>query len=284
MHRVPAFPAAGFLLAAALAADGPTFDAATVKLSSPDAAMPYGMKGGPGTGDPARFREHHVPMAGLLARAFGVPRDQLAGPRSVTGFPPENYYEVEATMPPDTTQEQFQAMLQNLLAERFHMTVHRETRSYPGYVLTIDKGGPKFHEIAADPNPVTDRLAVVDAPRGDDGFPVIAGPRTLSVERPGGEATRFQEETMAGFAATLGHRIGVSLGRPASGGYAQPRVSDETGLPGKYTFVLEYATSSTSDLPDLFTAVRKQLGLRLEKGADVQVEVVVIDRIDKLVR
>jgi uncharacterized protein (TIGR03435 family) len=57
-------------------------------------------------------------------------------------------------MPRDTTKAQFQEMLRNLLVERFHLVVHHETRTFPGYELVVDKGGLKLKE--APGQPVTD--------------------------------------------------------------------------------------------------------------------------------
>jgi uncharacterized protein (TIGR03435 family) len=53
-------------------------------------------------------------------------------------------YTISATFPPDTTLAQFQLMLQNLLAERFHLALHHETRASPGYDLVILPGGTKL--------------------------------------------------------------------------------------------------------------------------------------------
>lgn len=63
-----------------------------------------------------------------------------------------DFYEVKGTMPPDTTKAQFRVMLQNLLAYRFHLVAHQETRNFPGYALVVDKSGPKLKETAAPPD------------------------------------------------------------------------------------------------------------------------------------
>ena len=139
----------GFLPAAFWAADGPTFEVASVKISGPpEPGMLYRVTGGPGTDDPGRFHGPHMSMLAMLIRAFGVAVDQIHG---LTG---QTSYDIDATMPPDTTKEQFQKMFQNLLIERFHLVFHRETRNFPGYALVVDTGGPKFKEVTPDPNPV----------------------------------------------------------------------------------------------------------------------------------
>lgn len=104
-----------------------------MKLTGPEIQQPYTITGGPGTNDPGRFRATRIGMSDLLARAFDVSTDQLAGPAWLRDFASMDFYTVVATMPPDTPKEQFQKMLQNLLVERFHLVFHRETRNFPGY-------------------------------------------------------------------------------------------------------------------------------------------------------
>jgi uncharacterized protein (TIGR03435 family) len=218
-------------------------------------------------------------------------------------------------MPDDTTKEQFQKMLQNLLIDRFHLAFHRETRNAPGYALVVDKGGPKFKEVVpnqnANPGSPPDLVAMVNAHGAADGFPNVPGPQTISMSRGGLERTKYQERTMAEFVANLGFVIGSSQGKGASQGFVQPRVIDKTGLTGKYTFILEYYNASTADLtkqflrqnpadsaagnapppapgdldgggPNIFAAIQNQLGLRLDKTPDVPIELIVVDSVDKV--
>jgi uncharacterized protein (TIGR03435 family) len=143
--RLAAFCAlAVFASALACFAEGPTFDAASVKLTGPEVQQPFTITGGPGTNDPGRFRAPRIGMTALLSRAFDVSTDQIAGPAWLRDVASMNNYTVIATMAPDTTKEQFQKMLQNMLVERFHLVFHRETRNFPGYELVVDKGGPSL--------------------------------------------------------------------------------------------------------------------------------------------
>ena len=100
---------------------------------------------------------------------------------------------------------------------------------------------------------------------------------------------------MSTFVGGLGFLIGKALGKSLDDGFLQPRVVNKTGLTGKYTFILEYdcaacaplnakpadAANDTVAYPEIFVALQKQLGLRLEKTADVPVRVVVVDSVDK---
>ena len=260
-------------------------------------------------------------MSSLLTKAFGVSLDQIQGPKWLTDFAGRTYYNIEATMPPDTTKEQFEKMVQNLLAERFHLVALHETRNFPGYALVVDAGGPKFKDVKPNQDPSTpgpggaSASPVWQAPHGDDGFPAVQGPRTMfQLDRSGKTRTKYQERSMPEFASNLGFTIGSSQGKSAVNGYPQPRVVDKTGLTGKYTFILEYydagsATliSASSSLPrvaearaasggadvaaptpsdppgavNIFTAIRKQLGLRLDKTADIPLDVIVVESVDK---
>lgn len=300
----------------ALAADGPTFEVASVKLAGTDTPMPWTITGGPGTDDPGRFRAVRIGMIGLLGKAFDVSTDQIAAPAWTRDFMAGNYYSIDAVIPPNTTKDQFQQMLQNLLAERFHLVFHREKRDFPGYELVVDKGGPKFQEVTpapVDPNaPPPEPRAVLSAPRGADGFPDVPGSRVSSQinSRTGSTRTKYQEQTMEQFLSNLGFLIGSSQGKSVTDGYLQPRVVDKTGLTGKYTFVLEYYSAGTANLaaslaalprfqsatadsppaagdpgeggPNIFTAIQKQLGLRLDKTAAVPLDVIVVDSLDKV--
>jgi uncharacterized protein (TIGR03435 family) len=55
-----------------------------------------------------------------------------------------NRYDIDAKMPAGATAGEFRTMLRNLVAERFHITVHHETRDLPGYDFTLAKGGSKL--------------------------------------------------------------------------------------------------------------------------------------------
>jgi uncharacterized protein (TIGR03435 family) len=60
-------------------------------------------------------------------------------------------YDIEARVPAGATKAQIRIMLQHLLADRFGLMVHRETRQLPGYRLVVTKGGPKLNQSVAAP-------------------------------------------------------------------------------------------------------------------------------------
>ena len=104
---------------------------------------------------------------------------------------------------------------------------------------------------------------------------------------------------MAMFCRGLGNNINMSNGTPTG---PQARVVDKTGLTGTYEFTLEFAGSvgmmpsapaegepgtplasdPTGGAPDIFTAVEKQLGLKLVKVKDIPVDILIVENADKV--
>ncbi len=160
-------------------AQQPAFDAASVKVVDPGLAPPLARTGGPGTSDPGRIHFARVLMMELLRRAYDVapflPEDQVVGgPAWIRGLMGPSYV-IDATMPPGTTKEQFQLMLQDLLAKRFHLAVHHETQNFPGYDLVVAKGGPKLKEASPTPEPAA-ASGTVRQVMGKAGFPILPPP------------------------------------------------------------------------------------------------------------
>uniref|UniRef100_Q027D5 Uncharacterized protein n=1 Tax=Solibacter usitatus (strain Ellin6076) TaxID=234267 RepID=Q027D5_SOLUE len=305
MLRALAIFGAGFLLQAPPSANGQAFDVASVKLLGADERKVPLFAGGPDSSDPGRLHLR-VNMSLLLGAAFGVSVDQIKGPAWLRDFSAMPFYDIVATMPANSSKRQVEKMLQNLLVERFHLVFHHETGSFPGYELVVDKGGPKLKEITPDSLPAADPPVVRGAPTGSDGFPIVRGRRTSS-SRSGtvNQRIKDQEWTMADLARQLGFLIGRSEGKSLDDGFFQPRVIDKTGLTGKYTFILEFdcpacvtpapalpanpdgATAGNGmddslGFPNIFAAVQKELGLRLIRIADVEMDVIVLDALNRI--
>jgi len=181
----------------------------------------------------------------LIRNAYGILPFQLAGePRWLDN----EMYDIAATTGEGgkISDEQFQPLLRNLLAEYFQLKVHWETREGSVYALIPDKGGARLQEGDAKQKP---------------GINTRKGP---GAARMVGTA-----EPIAILASNLGNQLGRF-------------VLDKTGLKGVYNWTLEWDPDSTAESthPSLFTAVQEQLGLRLEaqKGP---MEVLVIDRVEK---
>jgi uncharacterized protein (TIGR03435 family) len=224
----------------------PQFDAASIKPSGPIQPGHFvGCKGGPGTDDPGRFTCGFTDLSGLIEDAYDIPYYRL----SATNRLPETRFHLIATIPSGTSKEQFQRMMQNLLAERFKLEVHRESRETQMFRMVVGAGGPKLKPyVEGEPANVEDE-------------------KSLRTRTPG-FYYHVQGKTMADFARL----VSVQLGKP---------VTDATGLNGKYDFDLWWTFDEPpSDGPTMLSAIQSA-GLKLEsyKG---QVEFVVVDHAEKM--
>ena len=252
----------------------------------------HSMRGGPGTDDPGQITYPRTWLPRLLTKAYGVRQDQISGP----GWLETEAYSIVAKIPPNTTADQFNLMLQNLLAERFHLTLHHEKRGFQVYELLVAEGGPKMKPSPPD----VDAKTAPPASPGLDGkgFPVLRpGARVATASGSGplyGSVRSTHRETMAQFAEHLGAWINMSNGDGiVRGSPPAHHVIDKTGLTGEFDFTLEFAggtfpANSPLGTPadewpgsTLFVALEKQLGLKLEKGK-AGLDVLVIDHVDRV--
>ena len=254
------------LLAGLLVAQ--SFDAASVRPGAAANTGRFTMTGGPGSSDPTFLRYMNIPLKRVLMVAYDVKFWQIAGPDWLNTL----RFDITARLPEGATRDQSLSMLRNLLTERFQMTVHRETKELPAYVLRKDKAGAKLRPSgeAGDEN----AIATVQQNEGKDGFPVLApGAPGIVVETRNGRAR------ISGFHADLSKLadfLSTQLGRP---------VLDQTGIAGTFDFAVYYrhenaAVEDTNPYPEIFDALREQLGLRLEARKE-PVEMLVIDHIEK---
>jgi len=100
------------------------------------------MSGGPISGDPAQLTYTNVTIKNVLTMAYKVKAYQIEGP----AWMDTERFNISAKVPPGTTEAQFRVMLQNLLAERFHLKLHHETKEMPLMALVVGKNGPKLTE------------------------------------------------------------------------------------------------------------------------------------------
>jgi len=236
--------------------------------------------------DPGRF-VISTNLFTLVAMAYGkdcVSNAQLGLLTGGSGWISSDPYTIQAIIPPSTpaytryqlmsgNAPKLQAMMQTLLAERFKLSVHRETREMSVYALTVAKGGHKLQpaqEGNCDPN----SGLIPRAQRGDQKPACIGG---FNVNRQG----HFNVFVDATTIANLAQILTGALERP---------VIDRTGLAGVYDFHFESSVEDTmfhemkleptDNPPSVFEAIQQQLGLKLEstKGP---VEVLVIDRAEK---
>ena len=234
--------------AVAFGQDGrdPAFDAVSVKALGPN------IQYGPGPGMTLGLRHTPTRSSGnsqipaLIEEAYSLKPFELVLPEIPDlGL---NVYEIEAVRPTGATAEETKGMLRSMLAERFGLQFHRETREIPVYLLTVGRGTPKLK--AVDPEKAKDRL--LQTPFGPRKGAIGGGPGWYA-------ATYTTMEFFAG-------AIGRVLERP---------VVDQTGLTGSYTIDLEW---DRTDPLDVIPAIQRQLGLKLERSKALY-EMFVVDHI-----
>jgi uncharacterized protein (TIGR03435 family) len=273
---------------------------ASIKPAAPQemGRMMIGTSGGPGTRDPTHATFTNVSLTMLINMAYGVRDYQVAAP----GWMDSTRFDIVAKVPEGATKDDYKLMLQNLLAERFKLVVHKDSKEAPVYALLVGKNGSKLKESpkdapAEDPaaaaGPGPGRGPIGPPPRDKNGFPILRGGRgNLMMMAPGG---RLQ--------AVGGHVTASQLAANLSGLLGRP-VIDETGLKGEFDYQLEFTTEGLSPMrgmpppppgaeggrgpgaeasepgPSIFTALQDQLGLKLEsrKGP---MEMIVVDSCEK---
>jgi uncharacterized protein (TIGR03435 family) len=224
----------------------PAFEAASIHVLQPPFQRLY-MKTISGT----RVRLEGYPIANLVSEAFGVKNYQV-DTKAVPGTSGGVIYDIEARAATPPTPADFRAMLQTLLAERFHLAIHHEARSLPVYALVVDKKGPALTLATEDDNPDCATLF----------GPVQPSDRNYRYRYNNCPITTLVETFPAD--------------RP---------VIDKTGLIGRYNISIfitpEFRMQNGSDPGDIrfLDAVRK-LGLRLEPQ-NAPFDTIVIDQIDK---
>ncbi len=229
--------------------------------------MRVSQRGGPGSDDPGFFRCENCSLGGLLTTAFDIGDYQLTGPDWLQN----TRFDVSAKIAAGTTKAQFRMMLQNLLADRFKMTFHRDKKEMPVLNLVVTKNGPKFKE-SKPPDPAPDD----DAPRQSgplkkdpDGFPVLPPGKGMMAIMNGRAAMRSDEETMEALTGSLSGQLRLP-------------VIDATGLNGKYSIAMFWVAGDSPDSPGptIYTALQEQLGLKLESKRG-SVDIVIIDHMEK---
>jgi uncharacterized protein (TIGR03435 family) len=270
-------------------AQQPEFEAASVKHGD---ANPLRSKwqGGPGTSDPGTFVAENTTLSVLAMHAYGTEFGYQLECKSP--WMAAEFYDVFAKVPAGATKQQFAAMLQRLLDQRFGLVVHRETRQLPGYRLVVAEKGAKLKKSpeAAPASSQPDLVFKNGTPHLSDS----AG--TGELHTPTGVVIRGRHATMAGLARQLIVRLGAPVinttGLEGEYDYdlsfareARPLSSSETVLfppPGAVAAAPQQVSAADPDgQPTLRTALQEQLGLKLEVVKSVPVEVVVLDKANR---
>jgi uncharacterized protein (TIGR03435 family) len=213
-----------------------TFDVADVHTSK-SSIIPQ-MSGGNLRG--TRYEIRNASMVDLIKTAYGVDDDKVVGGPAWLG---SDRFDVIAKAPAGATAETAKTMLQNLLADRFKLAVHNDTKPLPVYVLTVGKNGSKLK-------------ASTSTDTGCKGQP--QPPPAPGAIPPG--VVSCHNLTSAQIADNF---------RQMAPGYLDHPVIDSTKLEGSWDFDIKWTgrgqlAAAGSDGISFFDAVDKQLGLKLE--------------------
>ncbi len=205
----------------------------------------------------------HYTLRNMILFAYTIHDFQLTdGPNWIDS----DYYDVQGKTTPDATIEQKRLMFQRLLADRFKLAIHRETKELPVFNLTVAKGGLKIGPLKPG-----------NCPKPGDA-PV---PGNTVINYCGGvmfgrNVLDANGATMTEFATYLSRTVGHI-------------VTDKTGASGQYHFLVTFTPDETAtpqpgappvDGPSIYTALQEQLGLKLD-SAKASVDVLVIDHAEK---
>lgn len=174
-----------------------------------------------------------------------------------------NWYDIDAKIGRDATDDEVRRMFQSLLEDRFKLKAHHETRELPEYELTIAKGKPRLAASGTGQMHVSIEGRHFDA-------------------KPGGCGISLWKEG----AHLICHSAPIEELVTAIGSDLRAPVADRTGLAGTYDVDLLYIPENRKGTPDdvpgpsLAGALQTELGLKLQKGKG-PVEVLVVDHMEK---
>lgn len=224
-----------------------SFEVASIKPAEPQqmGRMRVGMNA-----DRGMIRYTNVSLLDCIRIAYGVKEFQISGPDWLGS----QRFDIQAKYPTGATEDQVPEMLQSLLANRFKLQVHRDTREHAVYALVAGKNGPKLKpaEIEthdepisdAKPNPGENPPPNAQGGDGEKGGKATDGPG--SGGPPRGAIMMMIDPTgmhLKAPAATLG-TISDTLSR-----FTDRPVVDQTGIEGRYDFDLVFTPQNMRGLP-----------------------------------
>lgn len=185
----------------------------------------------------------NAPLLRIISRAYELTDDRVTGP----GWLEAECYDIRAKASGGAPDRDLMPLLRQLLRERFHLVAHRAAVDRAVLALVVDQGGPKL--------------------------PAYGDAAAVRRQFPEGNVL-----FLARHVPDLCERLGKVMGLP---------VLDKTGLTGDYLIELSYPAASPSNgdpgelLTDIYSAVRDQLGLRLESQRRM-VDTLKIESVDKV--
>jgi uncharacterized protein (TIGR03435 family) len=252
---------------------GPAFDVESVKPAIP------GQTGGrmqflPG----GRFTATNVPLDYMIQQLYEVRAFQVVGDPNWMAVIADGYsarYEIQAKGTDSATEAQVREMVKTLLAERFQLKVHRETRDLPVYALVPARGGAKL-AVAKDSGRPRGTGGILSMDKGwiqgtNIAMASFIQALSRSLDRPVVDKTNFTE--------SFDFRLTWT---PDSGASPEPGTGSVGSCPASFAPLQARLGLKPEewDCPSIFTAVQEQMGLRLDPQKD-PVEVLVIDHVER---
>jgi uncharacterized protein (TIGR03435 family) len=236
--------------------EAPSFDAVSIKVNR------SGAQGGSSRGQPGRYVGVNVTLMRMIRLAYRPIEDFDGGP----DWKDRDHFDVEASSGAYPSQSQMLAMLRTMLADRFKLRAHTETRALPVYELRVARADGRL-------GPSLTRVADACPPPAPPGAP----PAAAGAAPPIRCGFMVQDGVLKGM-GTLANAASELM-------VAGRHTVDRTGLAGVYSIDLRWSPDNSAGLPadappEIFTASREQLGLRLQ-AATAPTEVLVIDSAER---
>jgi len=234
--------AAGLLLIKVAAAQSPAFAVATIRPTLEEVKFE---RDGATQITPGNLHMRDVTLVYCIEWAYNVQEKQISGPDLRS-----DRYDIQAKADGPATEDEMRLMMRQLLADRFKLSFHRETRVMKAFALTLLPTGSKMKESAPGATPHRENTA----------YSTIAKAMTM--------------QEFANFLA----------------GPMETPIVDQTGLKGRYDFILDFrpylpVVDRPLGLDDFLGAMKAalegQLGLKLERLNKIPIEVLVVDHIEK---
>jgi uncharacterized protein (TIGR03435 family) len=240
-------------------------------------------------GDPVRvmtrlmpgggFEAGNVTLGSVIRLAYGLQDFQVA---AMPEWVNTDRFDIQARGPQGAVESEVSRRLQSLLAERFALKAHRETRDHPIYALVLARAdrslGPRLRRSQVDRAKVREAMA---AARRENRPP----PRVecgLTAERTFGFCGMTLEE-LAGFLPEFAGRMVVDRTGLIGAFDLEFRFDASRPIPGAGPgggFPIQPAGPADPDVPSIITALEEQLGLKLEPQTG-PVDVLVIDHVER---
>jgi len=281
--------AAGTLVHAQSAKNQLAFEVASIRPSKPNGGDGKSKTKDGGGGlrsglDHGRFNFSST-LLGLIVRAYGITGcGEFKDCELISGGPDwlnKSRFDIQAKMPDGSADytflqflrgqaPQLQSMLQSLLAERFNLKFHHETKQLPVYALTVVKRGSKLKEASGEMIQLKDGTSVRNQSLLWTPAPLPDGTRSDHLIR-----MFVRDQSIQALADSLSHLM-------------DRLVLDRTGLKGNFDITMDYEMESDAgdrpgaDItgPAMFSAFQDELGLKFE-ATKAPVDVLVVDHIER---